>query len=388
MLLVLALRLPAFAQPDCPQPSAAEIHAALLSVYYFAQARPRTLPEAWRPIPLQRAARILRCDRSFAHTSRRRRAAAKLAGGIAVLRATPSHVANMHAATLGVALRELDVPVDDLFMALSGVDEVTRAGIEISAQRFFDRQRLARFAKACCSCLLECVAGSDGELSTVVFKSFVHRQLANLKPILDPQRWDDEECGKGFFVGTSHAGDQCTTASVQDPTTNDPIPGKSWKGVLFEHFAYDYAQSNGSNGTAGLKNFLDIDIEESAPSYVLEYGLCKSLDGSMTNPDGSVSALGLVEDCGFSSAAAAGSNTPNDSHVRGLKRLQFTVPGLRDLTVIGLMVMADMITYDVLCCDAGGEPAPEECRCADKLCGQGDPTVSADAEPRLCRVRE
>jgi hypothetical protein len=381
LLLGPALCVPAFAQPNCPQPSPAEIRAALLSVYYFSHAAPQALPQAWRPVDLARAARTLRCDQSPAHASRRRRAAAKLVGGITVTQGT-SPAAKLHRATLAVALQDMGVPIADLFTHLQHVPHDTREQAEVATQLFFDSQMLASFANKCCACLLECVAGSDGELATVYFKSWVHRDLAHMKPILDPQAWDDEECGKGFFAETSHAGDTCNAASETDPPTNDPTVGTSWKGVLLEDFRYDYKSGAGS-GTAGLRNFLDIDIKASDPSYLLEYGLCESLGGSMTNPDGTVSPLGLEEDCGYSSAAAVG--IPNQSRVTGVKRLQFDIDGLKDLTVISLMVLADMITYDVLCCDSDGEPPAENCVCAKKLCDQGTPNIPADAEPLLCR---
>jgi hypothetical protein len=50
--------------------------------------------------------------------------------------------------------------------------------------------------------------------------------------------------------------------------------------------------------------------------------------------------------------------------------LQFTTSGLQEINEIGLKVMADMITYEVLCCGSGGE-TPENCDCADKFCDSG-----------------
>jgi hypothetical protein len=383
LLLGPGLCVSASAQPVCPQPSSAELRAALVSVYYFSHAAPQTLPQAWTPVDLARAARALRCDQSLAHASRRRRAAAKLVGGVTATQGT-SPAASVARWRLAAALQDLGVPVADLFTQLQSMPHDTRERAEVATQRFFDREMLASFANGCCSCLVECVAGSDGELATVYFKSWVHRDLAHMKPILDPQAWDDEECGKGFFAETSHAGNTCGAASETDPPTNDPTAGTSWKGVLLEDFRYDY-KSGGGSGSAGLRNFLDIDIQVTDPSYLLEYGLCESLGGSMTNPDGTVSPLGLEEDCGYSSAATVG--IPNQSRVTGVKRLQFDIPGLTDLTVISLMVMADMITYDVLCCDSGGEPPAENCVCPKKLCGQGTPNISADAEPLLCKIK-
>jgi hypothetical protein len=331
---------------------------------------------------LLRAARTLRCDRSPAHAGRRRRAAAKLAAGIAVLQpSTPG--AGVHAALLGAALQELGVPVNDLladlFTQLHSTPPPSRVQLEVAVQRFLDRTKRPEFAQACCACLTECVAGSDGKLSGVYFKSFVHRNLANLKSILDPQQWDDPACGKGFFAETSHAGQTCETASIDDPTSNDPTPGKGWKGVLFEHFLFD--DKSGNSGSMVLRNFLNIDIQEGPTSYLLDYGLCKSLSGSMTDSNGTVTTLGLEEDCGYSSASDVGLS--NVTHLTGVKHLEYTVSGLHDLSVLALMIMAETITYDALCC--GGAEAPTaNCDCSYELCS--DEGELPDGEkPPSCR---
>jgi hypothetical protein len=381
VLLGPTLGVSAFAQPHCPQPSPADIRAALLSVYYFSEAAPQTLPQAWRPINLRRAARILRCDGSRGNTSRRRRAAAKLVGGIIATQGSDA-ADKLHRAMLAGAIQDLGVP-SDLFIQLQSVPHDTRERAERATQRFFDREKLDDFSKGCCSCLLECTAGSDGEVSTVYFKSWVDRDLSSMKSLLDPQQWDDKECSKGFFTETSHAGDTCSAASETDPTTNDPTPGTSWNGVLLENFEYKYKTST-KDGTTKLKNFLDIDIKETDPRYLLEYGLCKPLGGTMEDLNGNASPLGLKEDCGYSAATRVSTAVPNETNLTGVKRLQFDINGLWEINEFGLKMMADTITYEVLCCGSGGETSAENCGCAEKYCGNGLPSLPAGAEPALC----
>src|SRR5262245_5067456 len=60
--------------PACThQPSAAEVRAAMLSVYYSAYLNEHPTPHTWQPIPLPDAIPILNCDTSFGASSRRRR---------------------------------------------------------------------------------------------------------------------------------------------------------------------------------------------------------------------------------------------------------------------------------------------------------------------------
>jgi hypothetical protein len=310
--------------------------AAMLSVYHHAYyASDNWLPEEFRPIPLDDAAKILKADRGQCAKARRRQAVVQLAA------APPSDMRR-------AALTILDAPQEAI-------------AAELAKQSLFDLgERKAAiaallqklFGPAIANCetkqLGTTVSFDTATLITTVRTSVeVKRNIAALATVVDPRNW--ATCSDFFdatYAAKKVANDYPVDSNydaIEDSMA--PPPGTAWQGVLFENFAMSLNAIN----TAWFKNLLAIDFQPGALQHTLKYQLYKSLrsrvalleqDDGITKDEGSAKAYQDPLD-------------PNSSIVEGTKAIRLHAPPydfwVNYWTSVNLTAMGDEMATAVCC---------------------------------------
>jgi len=371
----------------------------MLSVYYHAAARPPA-PRArhWQPIAIENAGRILRCDRSFGASGRRRRAIVKLGARLLILRGAHTVEAERRADELRAALDDIYPGADAIIAGVpaGGRDDV--AMYEISLQLKLDSAPDAAadaLKRTCCSCMDYCKidpTDTSTGLARVHFGISTRRGFESLGKVLDPQAWDT--CQSLNFPAAYYAGNTCPSGtSIPTPASPNPNEGTTWPtGILFEDF-----ESNFELGNAVFKNLLNITtlLDKTRLSYSMDYGLCAALESQVLDETTPTTGMGVDEDCGYAKAIdTSTASNPDQSLVDGLKCIKFSKResdfGLDDWAQFGLEALADGVANTGVCCGPDAAPATP-CDCAED-CEQArvqNPSPPPPADPKHCkRVRD
>jgi hypothetical protein len=359
--------------PICEPRPTRELSAAIFATYYHAYRlgwRPAGIADSAVPImDLTRASEILRDAPSPEADAKRRRAI-----GILVAAGTPPSTANgaWQPIEIDTALRTINAPMAALaeaFLAaghldIAGNSEQARANKRWLALRVLDSDiGGGPWRGKCCSCLEEYDV-DEGPTGMAWFRIKVERPLADIRKVIDPQTWDcclPERFEDAYLLED----DQCTDVAPQpacptapskpDEDTSPPAVGTAWGcRVLYEHFQTT-VNVLGIPRTTYSRNQLQLEAWETDVAYLVDYGLCQSIDGSSDGT--SCSPDGLDADCGYAAASPSTAGKPSGpTRLDGVKFLGFTDATLDVMLDPILRQLMEATAEEGVCCGIS-EPA-------------------------------
>jgi hypothetical protein len=326
------------------EPTSGQRLDAMVSVRAHALWPDGDFPAGFRPMPLERAAALIRNDADPFAPSRRRRAIATLAGYGWRAGSFPPPIARA-LDTLGADPQALLREIDDAGPAARADGPMREARVYDAVER--DRFGAVLLVSGCHTTKLSQWVSPPTKPSVTSWITIsVNRTVDDLARSLDPQSW--KQCSK-LFVKSYLAVDPGT--STADPTADTPVtPGTAypstavvpgtpypWR-LFFEHY------DGHCPGGCWYKNLLDVRTwyEGTSPhTYRVRYELNRYLAGSMS----------LKIDGGGLSAEPITGGT-GGATVNAWKTLQFdsTIGNAMIAAVLRQSEAAALIT-EMACCD-------------------------------------